>query len=752
MVALPRISRRHLGAAAMPLAYTVLTLLVFWRLWTPIEDASLTWKYDPIHEYWGDLVYQHDTLTRGQLALWNPHDRAGFPLYGDPQPGMLYPPNWLLLGWSALTGSVTHTVVEVKILGHWIFGAIGMHLFLRRRRAREPACYIGGTLFAFASPAIRYGGNALNWSYSWLGWVLLAVDWFADAPRTRRGIVLGTALAMPLLAGAPALFLTMLLLALPMGAYLLWGRIFASLRPLAVALGVAALWLAPLVVANLEQVPHSVREARNLGFITESVFAPSHLINLLVPRLGSENIYYGLLPLGCFVLLVASQRSAATALLVSAVVGILLAFGKHADVLPAVASALPPFTFFRRAHRYLYLTTAAVAAGCGLGVAYVLALDDPERQRTLARRAAWIGGAVTMVLAIAYVVAIVMAKESPAAKTDAFGLAAAAAAIGTWLLWALLASEGRRREILAWVAAVVVFVDVWTANAKVHDVGLGPRPRPNRDALVGELAGVAEGAFRIYDRGLLQYRAGTRLGVRDFGGYEDDPLGLARYDRFRNLVKRSLPLLGHANVRYYLDGGRQPPLHPKPTDGFRALRDGVYELPDVAPAVMYVPRARVVADIDAAFRALAEIVPGQGAVVEGAPPPAGAADALIVAGRITSLGPNRVVAEIEAPGPGLVVVAEAYYPAWRATRNGAPVTVQPANGLFRGVAVPAAGHYEIEMTLAPLRFWLLVPAPLGALALVGWVGVVWVRGLRSRRRTTSPPRSGTPPTADPPTV
>src|SRR5688572_23511115 len=78
----------------MPTIYLAFTLIVFWQLWTPIEGARGFWRYDPRYEYWGDLIFQVDTLRDGIVAMWNPHDRGGFPLYGDPQPGLLYPGNW----------------------------------------------------------------------------------------------------------------------------------------------------------------------------------------------------------------------------------------------------------------------------------------------------------------------------------------------------------------------------------------------------------------------------------------------------------------------------------------------------------------------------------------------------------------------------------------------------------------------------------------------------------------------------------
>ena len=104
--ATPPISwRTRLRPLLMPAVYTLLVLIVHWRMWTPIKDARATYKYDPQHAYWGDLAYSQHALGDGDVPVWNPYDRAGFPIYGDPQPGTLYPPNWPLWAVGAITGN-----------------------------------------------------------------------------------------------------------------------------------------------------------------------------------------------------------------------------------------------------------------------------------------------------------------------------------------------------------------------------------------------------------------------------------------------------------------------------------------------------------------------------------------------------------------------------------------------------------------------------------------------------------------------
>lgn len=702
----------------MPMVYVLLTMTVFWRLWTPIHGAERSWKYDPPNEYWGDLIFQQETLSRGQLAAWNPHDRGGFPLYGDPQPGLLYPANWPLLVWGSISDTLDFGIASFKIVLHWIFGAIGMHLLIRRFGAGEPACYTAGILCAFTSPKLRYMGSALNWSVAWIPWVLLAVKWFAEKPDPRRAVVMGSALAMVLLSGAPAVVLYTLILALPFGLYLMRGRLLENWKPIAISAGVTLLWILPLMASNLEQLPESVRQVRSYSFITDSVFSPGHLLSFIVPRLGQgENPYIGALALLAIGLAIASKEHRALAWLFLGVAAfsIAISLGGHAGILPALASGFSPFSMFRRAHRYLYITSVALAIIAGLGFAAVIRLEAEERKAQLAKYLTWVGGALTFALGVAYLVSVVIQDKIGAPKNVGFGLAFLSAAVFTVLLRQILRSGPGARRLLIWSIPALVFFDVWTANFQVSDVGMEALPLTPKDDKLALLEGV-DRDWRIYDNDFFKYRPGTRMGIRDFSGYEDDPLGLSRYTSLLNASKKNVSLMGHANVRYFLAGQGRVQIRAK--DG-KLIHPGIWELGDTAPAVYYVPTPVVAKDAAESLKALKGFKPGAGAVVEGKVSP-GAAELPITSGRITLLEPNHMKAEIETPGPGLIIIAEAYYPKWQATLNGKSTEILPANLMFRGIPVSGAGHHKIEMQLRPGRFFYLLPFYLLALLLLLW--------------------------------
>ncbi len=86
--------------------------------------------------------------------------------------------------------------------------------------------------------------------------------------------------------------------------------------------------------------------------------------------------------------------------------------------------------------------------------------------------------------------------------------------------------------------------------------------------------------------------------------------------------------------------------------------------------------------------------------------------------RLTS---NTTALEIDAAGPGLVVLTEAWLDRdFRVTLNGRRVDYLRVNHAFKGVVIPSAGSHRIEFTYRPRRFTLsLNLAGLGLILLAG---------------------------------
>ena len=241
-------------------------------------------------------------------------------------------------------------------------------------------------------------------------------------------------------------------------------------------------------------------------------------------------------------------------------------------------------------------------------------------------------------------------------------------------------------------------------------------------------------AHRIYDRGWVGFRPGTRLRVRDVGGYEGDPLALSRFETVRQAIVEAPRRMAQVGVAYYFESN-EAALRVSAEDQKTMARagNGRWTVKDPAPAVAWYDTAVVVEDPAAAWRAVSTAPPGAKAALE-----AGTLDAdqlaraarvdgaiPMVPGALEALEPDALRATIDAPGDGLVVINELYYGrGWAAEVDGHAAPIVPAQGYARGVFV-GAGHHVIELRYGDGRYLLLVllsPFALLAIALLCWFG------------------------------
>jgi hypothetical protein len=94
--------------------------------------------------------------------------------------------------------------------------------------------------------------------------------------------------------------------------------------------------------------------------------------------------------------------------------------------------------------------------------------------------------------------------------------------------------------------------------------------------------------------------------------------------------------------------------------------------------------------------------------IEPSEPPTGAREAV----RITANEPERVALQARLASPGLLVLADTWYPGWTARIDGRPAPILRADHAFRAVALPAGDH-EVVFVYTPT--WL-VPGILLTLA------------------------------------
>jgi hypothetical protein len=406
------------------------------------------------------------------------------------------------------------------------------------------------------------------------------------------------------------------------------------------------------------------------------------------------------------------------------VLGVLCAWGDRGAFLPFGASVLEPFSFFRRAHRYLYVAALPFAIVAAEGLAQLSRLGEPETRKLVLRVMLGACSVAIIIFGVAYFLHIEDPHKNNQVR-QALGLGIVSTLVGLWITAMVLRSSGAAQRRFLWLCVLIAGVDLWFARAHVLDKNMHDVPRAVRDAEVLALQDVPLGN-RIYDNAYLKFRPGIRLKIRDFGGYEDDPLALRRYAGFLNACKKSLRYLGHAAVAHIFEEGAK--VHKKSSADLKALktlRKGVFDVNEVAASVLWFDTATVVdGNHDVARKRLLAGKPGSAAILEAATlsdaqrarAQEGSANTAPVAGALMELTRNSLRATIDAPDDGIVVIHEAFFPrGWSAYVDGEKTEIVPANALFRGVFVKGGAH-EIEMRYEATGYKWLVFLQLLALA------------------------------------
>lgn len=715
-------------------------------------------------------------LARGELPLWNPYSFSGAPFIAGVQSAIFYPLNVLFLLFDA-PFAINLSIALHCFLASLFTYLFARYLAV----SRAGALLSGITFAYGAPYFLHiYAGHLPLLSGMWMPLMFLASEAFLRHKKMIYAVLGGVALSMEILAGNPQYsFYSAIAVSLYLSLRLIFDREYkrapcylAGLAlMIATAISLSAIQLAP----TLELGRHSVRN--NLTYEWVSLFSlpPESLITLLLPDffgdaltlpywgknyLWETSLYPGLAPLVLGAAAVLYDRSRPVKIFAAiAAAALVLAFGKYTPLLKVLYDYVPGFNLFRGLSKFIFVFSFAWAMLAGYGLARLA--ERAEADLPKFRRLAYgilaaaifltlLGGSVMLDFAHArelwtslvhgydrgadnYLGGSLINAFFPASFHAflfiLFKIAAVLAFLGGLCL---IFVEFARFPIRLFIVAVLVLTafDLWTFGAR-YLVGFKPERLSMDRELKAFLAGDKE-LFRIASPQSSLSNVGLLEGIENVGGY--DQLTLKSYNEFVNFsqglsidkptpamaITRSSPLLDLLNARYYVLEPAMSLERPGFHLAFRNSRYKVYRNDAALPRSYIVHDAKVVEGRDAALRALAgpAFKPASQAVVaeaiDGLP---GDPALQSPAPTIVAHAPNRVVIRAEAKAAGLLVLADVFYPGWKAFVDGGETPIYRVNYVVRGVFLPK-GEHTVEFRYDPMSFKIGAAVTLASLMIV----------------------------------
>jgi hypothetical protein len=676
-------------------------------LWLLLQAPDFFTGYDFMRMHFFYKTYYREALLSGHLPLWNPYVGLGRPFMADIETASLYPPNLLVLFLGVYPGTAACVLLHQALA---IYGGVRLG---RTVGASAGASWIVGAGMALSSPftarldvGIVEGYYSLCWlpSLLWLG-ASLQDRWH---PRTAAGFAAAVGLAI--LAGQPPLaYVEFLGLFVFLALRMEWrpgpdseaGPLRRTLRLAAVGLvgvGISAAALLPF----LELVGQGNRPLNSAGFaVANGMPAPSWLSLIILTSSSFRpnweyGLHCGLVPLFAAlsgILLVRDRNVRALAGM--GLVGALLAAGDRLPLLGWVTHFMPGAGALRIPSRYGILLSTSIL---GIGAVSLSRRPPLALPLTGIALAASLAGVVWLrphVVSGPGVAGFYLVQAGP--------IVAAAALVALWQRRASSAPPAWGLAFAMGAFCGANWLEEIHLQAPVYSqYGFATDDAAVRSALEKEgLYGANGVPPRVsYLPTNVRENAGMTQGFGGYGSYVAP--SLARTWGYLHTATAAPPSASDF-IRLPLEAYERP----ETLDGINLVATFDPETRELAVRKDPDPRAYLAfrvepeADWTKAEKRMADRwdFHARPLVEEGSLPIPAAADGNAPGSSavITDFRPERVTVRTTSSAPAVLVLAEAWYPGWRATVAGKPATVFPANGWMRGVAVPA-GENEVVLT------------------------------------------------------
>jgi Bacterial membrane protein YfhO len=680
--------------------------------------------------------YAFDEIMHGRMPLWCPYSAAGFPMFGEGQCGAAYLPNWVFY----LNLSFVQAY-NYSLIAHLLIGLIGFYLFLRATGVTGTAALAGSISWCLSGFFIRRL-MFVNFIQCLMLMPLLLFAWIKMEKSRHRAWILiaGGIWGFQLLAGHPQaalisiILLWMVILAGPSGRTF-GHRLKDGLMTTGIGLAAGVWqWLPTLRVMLLS--PRS--PVAGYGGSVQMSFPPAFFPSLILcdPFGNAANATFGgnwnayeweiSAYLGSAVLvlaLLASLQNRWHRLYWGmAVIGILAALGEFTPFY-GFLTQIPLVSTFRIPARWLILLSFGLS-GLAAGSIHALMIDS-DKKRIIRRY--WIK---ILPVAALCLLGIKMILQKSSAVQEGQLDRSLLMALGSIVLCGLLILLAKRKTLRGLAGAglvVVIYMEMWMAGFGYPGVGpashvLDPpgflptlAEETGKDYRILSLlhepvlpwnwhegwAKPDNGDYRFLNQVLPMYSGMLfRTDVITFD--EWSPLHSKRYTDLLRVLNPEL--MNRMAIRYVITpnrpvpfdfpeiactedcrillndrslprghGVRSMPVRKHPGTTLRFMRSPAYE-------------SSKLACVESTSMTITDEYPHADIV-------------------LTTYQPGAIAIDATFDKPGLLIVADAYDPGWKAVVDGQPADILIADHCFLGVEI-RAGNHQVSITYDPVDYRL----------------------------------------------
>jgi hypothetical protein len=708
---------RHLR---LPLLLFCITVAFSWKL---ALSRQYTWLSDgdAINQVAPWLQAQAAQWHSGHFPLWDTRVQTGQPWVGLVQPGTLNPLNWILFSMPLTDGFISFSFLNWYRVLIQFLAVLFCYLLCRDLRLSPAACVLGGCAFGLGGFIASIGLPQKMMSALLLPLILMFfLRVLREENAAPNAATSGALLGASFLSGhhnVPVFF--------GLAIACLWIYYFAAFRnPLRQKLLAAAAFAGCFLLIAAAQVipaqelgklslrwvnaPNPVTWDDTVPYSVHNEFSlkPTDILDIAIPS-PRRSTFIGLVVVTLALLgATAKWRELAVRVVTAlALAGLLFALGGH-SLFHGVLYALIPTLDKARSPDVaivIFHLGAVVLAASGM---------DSLRSSEVSRRSLRFAVRILMLTGLFLYASLTVLLSVRPATGDAYNFLAETALVALLLAGILLAwsNAGLGNRV---AATLVILLLLFELNY-VTNYAYPPLEKANKLHRLDDIAGYLkerQGLPRVeVDENDISYDFGDWFGVDELRGTQ--PAALKPFADMQGYAR--FPALLAAN--YFIGRNPKTPEQLSAFEGSSGLR--VFLDRGALPRARMVHAAVSVPDESAVLAAVKNpaVDLRRTVVLQGPAPALEVCDSGDV--DIARYQPTFVVLKVSSRCRGMVVLADAWFPGWKASVDGKPAQIYRAYNLVRGVVVDAGDH-EVIMRYRPISVFIgMALAGLGVLLCV----------------------------------